>query len=180
MQSTGQTSTQLLSLTPMHGWAITYATAHRSSPGFSGRKSGCATDPLRTAHALVVDELAGSLSIASAAWTRGTNAAQPGATIARHGHSARWEVIVGEAATGPRDTIGMTAEEMHAYLEALLEEEAAEAAAARGTTVEEELDSAGFAAARAASSYAIKLLDANNAYIARFLLDRGVLPGNNT
>ena len=62
---------------------------------------------------------------------------------------------MGEAAAESRDTIGMTAEEMHAYLEVLLAEEAAEAAAARGTTVEEELDSAGFAAARAASSYAI-------------------------
>jgi hypothetical protein len=80
-----------------------------------------------------------------------------------------------EAAAEPRDTIGMTAEEMQAYIEALLHEEAEEAAKARGTTVEEELDSAGFAAARSASSYAIKLLDANNAYIARFLLDRGVL-----
>src|SRR5829696_7216099 len=126
MQSTGQTSTQLLSLTPMHGWAITYATAHRSSPGFSGRESGCATDPLWTAHALVVDELAGAPSIASAPWTRGTNAARSGATV------------------------------------------------------EEELESAGFAAARAASSYAIKLLDANNAYIARYLLDRGVFTGNDT
>ena len=85
---------------------------------------------------------------------------------------------MGEAARGTRDTIGMTAAEMHAYLEALLQEEAAEAARARGTTVEEELDSAGFAAARAASSYAIKLLDANNAYIARYLLDRGVLAGS--
>jgi hypothetical protein len=71
----------------------------------------------------------------------------------------------------------MTAAEMHAYLESLLQDEAAEAAAARGTTVEEELESPGFAAARAAASYTIKLLDANNAYIARFLLDRGVLPG---
>jgi hypothetical protein len=78
----------------------------------------------------------------------------------------------------PRETIGMTAEEMHAYLEALLQEEAAEAAAARGTTVEEELDSIGFAAVRAASSYAVKLLDANNAYIARYLLDQGVLGGD--
>src|SRR3712207_1979283 len=180
MQSTGQTSTQLLSLTPMHGWAITYATAHRSSPDLSGLESWCATDPLRTAHALVVDELAGSPSIASVSWAGGTNALWSGVTIARHGRSARREVIVGEAATGPRDTIGMTAEEMHAYLEALLTEEAAEAAAARGTTVEEELDSAGFAAARAASSYAIKLLDANNAYIARYLLDRGVFTGNDT
>lgn len=84
------------------------------------------------------------------------------------------------AASGnePRDTIGMTAEEMHAYLEALLQEEAAEAAAERGTTVEEELDSIGFAAVRAASSYAVKLLDANNAYIARYLLDQGVLGGD--
>src|ERR687898_83127 len=108
MQSTGQTSTQLLSLTPMHGWAITYATAHRSSPDFPGRESGCATDPLRTAHALVVDELAGVPSIASVRCTGGTNPAQSGATIARHGRSARREAIVGEAATGPRDTIGMT------------------------------------------------------------------------
>jgi hypothetical protein len=82
---------------------------------------------------------------------------------------------MGEPAAEPRDTIGMTAEEMQAYIDALLQEEAAEAADARGTTADEELDSAGFAAARAASSYAIKLLDANNAYIARFLLDRGVL-----
>ena len=70
---------------------------------------------------------------------------------------------MGEATTGPRDTIGMTAEEMHAYLEVLLAEEAAEAAAAR-----------------AASSYAIKLLDANNNYIARYLLDRGVFTGDGT
>ena len=80
-----------------------------------------------------------------------------------------------DAARAPRETIGMTAAEMHAYLEALLQEEAAEAAAARGTSVEEELASVGFAAARAAASYTIKLLDANNAYIARYLLDRGVL-----
>ena len=101
-----------------------------------------------------------------------------GATIARHGYTATREVDVGEAVRGTRDTIGMTAEEMHDYLEALLQGEAAEAAAARGTTVDEELNSAGFAAARAASSYAIKLLDANNAYIARYLLDRGVLTGS--
>ena len=87
---------------------------------------------------------------------------------------------MGEAAAGPRDTIGMTAEEMHAYLEVLLAEEAAEAAAARGTSVEEELESAGFAAARAATSYAIKLIDANNNYIARYLLDRGMFTGDDT
>lgn len=77
-----------------------------------------------------------------------------------------------------RDTIGMTAEEMHAYLEGLLQEEAAEAAAERGTTAAEELDSPGFAAAHAAASYTIKLIDANNAYIARYLLDRGALAPN--
>jgi hypothetical protein len=77
----------------------------------------------------------------------------------------------------PRDTIGMTAEEMQAYIHSLIQEEAAEAAAARGTSIDEELDSIGFAAVRAASSYAIKLLDANNAYIARYLLDHGILPG---
>jgi hypothetical protein len=85
---------------------------------------------------------------------------------------------VSEGASGPRDTIGMTAAEMLAYLDALLQEEAAEAAAARGTTAEEELDSPGFAAARAAASYSIKLIDANNAYIARYLLDRNLLPGS--
>ena len=82
-----------------------------------------------------------------------------------------------DAAREPRDTIGMTAQEMHTYLEALLQEEAAEAAAERGTTVEEELDTIGFAAVRAAASYTIKLLDANNAYIARYLLDHGTLGG---
>jgi hypothetical protein len=101
-----------------------------------------------------------------------------GATIARRSEFANGEGTVAEGAQEPRDTIGMTAEEMQAYIEALLREEAAEAAEARGTTVEEELESTGFAAARAASSYAIKLLDANNAYIARYLLDRGVLTGS--
>ncbi len=76
-----------------------------------------------------------------------------------------------------RDTIGMTPVELLGYLEALLAEEAAEAAADRGTTVEEELESPGFASVRASASYAIKLIDANNAYIARYLLDRGILPG---
>lgn len=76
-----------------------------------------------------------------------------------------------------RDTIGMTQVELLGYLDALLAEEAAEAAAERGTSVEEELASPGFAAVRASASYAIKLIDANNAYIARFFLDRGVLPG---
>jgi hypothetical protein len=77
-----------------------------------------------------------------------------------------------------RDTIGMTPTELEAYLEALLREEAAEAAADSGLSVDEELATPGFASVRAAASYTIHMIDANNAYIARFLLDRGVLePG---
>lgn len=74
-----------------------------------------------------------------------------------------------------RETIGMTAEEMLAYLDELLQQEAAEAAAVSGKTVDEELASPGFAAVRAGSSYAIHLINANNAFVARYLLDRGVL-----
>ena len=76
-----------------------------------------------------------------------------------------------------RETIGMTPEEMLAYLDELLQQEAAEAAAVSGRTVDEELASPGFAAVRATSSYAIHLINANNAYIARYLLDRGLLGG---
>jgi hypothetical protein len=74
-----------------------------------------------------------------------------------------------------RGTIGLTAEEMMVYLEEVLVAEAEEAAQQRGTTVEEELASPGFASARAASTYAIKLIEANNAFVARYLLDHGVL-----
>lgn len=75
-----------------------------------------------------------------------------------------------------RDTFGMSPEEMDAYLGELLEREASESAAARGTTVEEELESTGYAAARAAASYTIHLIHANNQFIARYLLDHGVMP----
>jgi hypothetical protein len=85
---------------------------------------------------------------------------------------------VSEGTAGPRDTIGMTASELLAYLEALLQEEAEEAATVRGTTAKEELASPGFAAARASASYAIKLIDANNAYVARYLLDHGLITGS--
>ena len=74
-----------------------------------------------------------------------------------------------------RDTIGMTPGELEAYLEELLVQEAQEAAERDGTTVEQELASPGFASVRAAASYTIHLIDANNAFIARFLLDRGIL-----
>lgn len=76
-----------------------------------------------------------------------------------------------------RETIGMTAEEMLAYLDELLQQEAADAAAANGTTVDEELASPGFAAMRASGSYAVHLINANNAFVARYLLDRGLLGG---
>jgi hypothetical protein len=73
----------------------------------------------------------------------------------------------------------MTEQELYGYLNDLLHEEAAEAAAESGKSVEEELDTAGFAAAGASASYAIKLIMANNAFITRQLLDLGLLqPGD--
>lgn len=69
----------------------------------------------------------------------------------------------------------MTENELYGYLNDLLHEEAAEAAETSGKTVEEEIESAGFAAAGAASTYAIKLIMANNAFLTRQLLDLGVL-----
>lgn len=72
--------------------------------------------------------------------------------------------------------LGMSEGELYEFLNEVLRDEAAEAAAASGNTVEEELDSAGFAAAAAASTYAIKMIMANNAFITRQLIDRGVLP----
>ena len=80
----------------------------------------------------------------------------------------------------PLETLGMTAEQLMAYLDDLLREEAAEAAAANGTDPEEELESPGFAAARAASSYAVQLIAANNAFLTRHLLDLGLLSGSGT
>ena len=77
----------------------------------------------------------------------------------------------------PLETLGMTAEALSAYLEELLREEAAEVATTNGTTPAEELASPGFAAARAAASYTIRLIAANNAFLTRHLLDLGVLPG---
>ncbi|CAA9571526.1 MAG: hypothetical protein AVDCRST_MAG49-3671 [uncultured Thermomicrobiales bacterium] len=79
------------------------------------------------------------------------------------------------ASDAPLHALGMTQEQMAAYLEELLLEEAQEAAEARGTSAETELDSPGFAAARSATSYAVRLIAANNAFLARQLLDLGVL-----
>lgn len=69
----------------------------------------------------------------------------------------------------------MSEPELYAYLSDLLHEEAAEAAEQAGTDVARELASPGFAAAEASSTYAIKLVLANNAYLTRQLLDLGIL-----
>ena len=69
----------------------------------------------------------------------------------------------------------MTEDQLYRYLDELLQEEAAEAAQESGKSVEEELESAGFQAVGAAATYAIKLIDANNAFITRQLLDAGLL-----
>lgn len=74
------------------------------------------------------------------------------------------------------DPLGMSESELYQYLNEVLHEEAAEAAAESGKTVEEELDTRKFQAVAAASTYAIRLINANNAFITRQLLDRGVLP----
>lgn len=73
------------------------------------------------------------------------------------------------------EMLGMSEPELYAYLSDLLHEEAAEAAESAGTDVARELASPGFAAAEAASTYAIKLVLANNAYLTRQLLDLGIL-----
>jgi len=78
------------------------------------------------------------------------------------------------------EMLGMTESELYAYLSDLLHEEATEAAESAGTDVTKELDSAGFAAAEAASTYAIKLVLANNAYLTRQLLDLGVLQAHDS
>ncbi|MEJ7839708.1 MAG: hypothetical protein WKF81_12900 [Thermomicrobiales bacterium] len=77
------------------------------------------------------------------------------------------------------DALGMTEPELYGYLNDLLHEEAAEASAETGKSIEEELQSAGFRSAEASSTYAIKLIMANNAFITRQLLDLGLLqPGD--
>jgi hypothetical protein len=74
------------------------------------------------------------------------------------------------------DPLGMSESELYQYLNEVLREEAAQAAAESGRTVDEELDTRAFQAVAAASTYAIRLINANNAFITRQLLDRGVLP----
>lgn len=78
---------------------------------------------------------------------------------------------------GLNSPLGMSEGELYEFLDELLQEEAVEAAAMTGNSIEDELNSPGFAAAAAANSYAIKLIMANNAFITRQLLDQGVLSG---
>jgi len=77
-----------------------------------------------------------------------------------------------------RQSLGMTQDELFTYFEELLIQEAQEAAVNNKTSVEEELSEPGFAAVRASASYFVQLISANNAFIARYLLDHGVLTPN--
>ncbi len=79
----------------------------------------------------------------------------------------------------PSGILGMTEPELYGYLNDLLHEEASEAAEESGESVDDELESAGFAAAAAASTYAIKLIMANNAFLTRQLLDLGLIDAAN-
>ncbi len=84
-----------------------------------------------------------------------------------------------EAVPDVFDTLGMSEAEMEAYIEELLMEQAVETAAAEERPLEEELEGPAYAAIRSTASFAIKLISANNAYLARHLLDMGVLrPGD--
>jgi hypothetical protein len=75
----------------------------------------------------------------------------------------------------PLETLGMSEDAMRAYIEELVEERAQEIATENGTTLEEELDTPAFASIRASMVYAIELIQANNAYLTRHLLDLGLL-----
>jgi hypothetical protein len=77
-----------------------------------------------------------------------------------------------------RESLGMTQDELFTYFEELLVQEAQEAAVNNKTTVEEELAEPGFASVRASASYFVQLISANNAFIARYLLDHGILVPN--
>jgi hypothetical protein len=137
------------------------------------------------ASALVVDELAGTIEYtqpnasfnirqAELPGHRGAfvHSVQGSRNYCRAARTGRDERVSEQESA---DALGMSEGELYGYLRDLLHEEAAEAAEVTGKSVEEELDSAGFAAAEAASTYAIKLILANNAFITRQLLDLGVL-----
>ena len=75
----------------------------------------------------------------------------------------------------PLEMLGMAEESMLAYAESLIEDQARITAGERGVSLEEELDSPGYAAARSALSYMVKVMVANNAYLTSHLLELGVL-----
>lgn len=81
-----------------------------------------------------------------------------------------------QAGGGPRETLGMTEEELFAYFDELVHEQATEVAEEERTPLPQVLASPGFAATRASMSYAVQLIAANNAYLTRHLLDLGLLP----
>lgn len=75
----------------------------------------------------------------------------------------------------PLETLGMSEEKMRLYVEELVRERAQQVATEKGTTLEEEIEHPAFAAIRAAMVYAVDLIQANNAYLTRHLLDLGIL-----
>lgn len=76
----------------------------------------------------------------------------------------------------PRETLGMTEEELADYFDELLQEQAAVVAEEENRTSAQVMASTAFAATRASMSYAVQLIAANNAYLTRHLLDLGLLP----
>lgn len=76
----------------------------------------------------------------------------------------------------PLETLGMSEEAMRLYVEELLREHAQQTAEEKGTSLEKELDNPAYAAIRASMSYAVQLIQANNAYLTRHLLDLGAIP----
>lgn len=75
----------------------------------------------------------------------------------------------------PLEMLGMAEESMLAYAISLIEDQATISAEERGVSLEEELGTPGYAAARAALSYVVKVMVANNAYITNHLLELGVI-----
>ena len=75
----------------------------------------------------------------------------------------------------PLETLGMSDETMRLYVEELVREQAQKVATEKGTTLEKELDNPAYDAIRATMTYAVELIQANNAYLTRHLLDLGIL-----
>ena len=75
----------------------------------------------------------------------------------------------------PLEMLGMAEESMLAYAESLIEDQARMTAEERGVSLEEELDTPGYLAARSAIMYVVKVMVANNAYLTNHLLELGVL-----